>query len=176
MRATVAILNRVVTLLQAAQWTPDGGVPEAAFGEVAKFDSTDLAAAFRTLLMSGQRVAVVVYAGGQWEDASSQTQVVARRTLDVSVLVSDRVHGDRQAAIFGSGTTPGALALKDLAVTTLTGRLLDNPDGVNCQPDTEDLLTIESTEKQQPGRVAALVEFFVVGGITRSTPSSGPIS
>lgn len=176
MRPTVDILDRMVDLLEAAQWTPTGGQAEPAFGEVRRYSSTDLADAFKTMLMSQQRVALVIYSGGQWEDAGSPRQVVSRRTLDVSVLVSDRVHGSHEQAVFGGPSNPGALALKDIAADTLTGRLLPNPNGVDCLPTTEDLITIEETSKQQPGRVAALVEFFVAGGYLRADPSVGPIA
>lgn len=159
MRTTTEIMDALVAKLQAVQWTPGSGPAEPAFQEVKRFDSTELVAAFTELLVTRQRVALVVYMGDRFGDAGSgPDQVCARRTTEVSLILSDRVVGKRQDAIYGTATNPGALPLKDLVRAAVAGRLLAEPGAVLCAPVNAEILTVENLKERQPGRAACLLE------------------
>lgn len=171
MRATADIITALVAAMNTAQWTPEGGDPEPAFAVVKPFDSTDLPAAFAELLVTEQRVALIVYTGDDFEDANSGPgQVEVRRAAQISILVSDRVLGKRQEAIFGSATHPGALRLKDIALAAVAGPLCAQPEAVDCRPVHAEPLILEDLKKKQPGRVAYLVDLECSDQVAESFP------
>lgn len=177
MRDSVAILNRFKELLTPLTWTPSGGEPQPAFQRVELFGSSDLVEAFKELLLSQERIALVVYMGSDYETKkSSAEQTTTSRKLSVMVIVSDRVMGSAQKARFGSDVepkNPGCLTLKDLIVEPLTGRILGNPDGVESSPINDDLIEVEDLKSKQPGRVGCVIEFEIKGGqIVKTTPPS----
>ncbi len=163
MRTTTEIIDALVAKLQALQWTPGSGPAEPAFQAVKRFDSTDLAAAFAELLVSQQRVALVVHTGDRFDDAGTGAgQVAVRRVTEVSLVLSDRVLGKRQAAIWGTATNPGCLPLKDLALTAVGGPLIAAPGAVDCVPVHAERLTVEDLKSKQPGREACLLDLECV--------------
>lgn len=161
---TVTILEAIKARLLDAKWTPEGGVEEAAFGEVHLFDGTDLVEAFTELIISKARVALVIYTGGRFEASGAGGSAGYRRMPVVSVVVSDRVLGRKRESIFGGPTNPGAIRLMELAAAALTGRLINDPP-CDCRPVSDDLLVLEDLRTKQPGRHAALLELSLSGGL-----------
>ncbi len=178
MRTTTDIVTALIAALQALTWTPTGGSPEPAFGRVARFDSTDLEAAFAELLLSEQRVALVIYLGDRYEPDIRGT-VAVRRVVDLAVLVSDRRIGKRQEAVYGTATNPGVLGLKDLVYPAVTGRLIPNPDGVDLEPTSAELIELQDRQtktRNQPGRAVAVIEIVARGGGSVIAPRQlGPV-
>ncbi len=179
LRTTSEVVAAIEAALQAAQWTPPGGSAQSAFETVRRFDSTELVRAFEEILVAQKsRVAFVVAGGERWDDDSSTvSRLRARRRFDVSVLVSDRVLGNRSESIYGNATHPGAASLKDLALVQVTGRLLGAPSPCHAIPGEADLLFVERLEdsgKTLPGRVAYLIDFTVVGGYLTAELGNGP--
>jgi len=160
MRATQEILDELVARLQAVTWTPAGGSAEPAFQVVKLYDLTDIEAAFQELLVTKQRVCLVIYAGTRYPDAGEGPgQVARRRVTEVTLLLSDRVHGGRQAAMFGGDNNPGAVKLLDRVIQELPGPLFDEVAGaVDCAPVNASVLDIEDLKKTHPGRVAAQLD------------------
>lgn len=175
MKGTSQILDEIVTRLQALTWTPDGGDPEDAFGLVSRFAVTDLEEAFADLLTTEQRVALVVCTGRDWQIMEEGPKTSMRRTTQVSVVVSDRILGDEQAAWSGSATTPGAWGLADLVPGAICGRLLDAPQAVDLLPVGEQDVSIDrEVETNLPGRAAVIIEFQAIGGWLHNTTAPGP--
>lgn len=169
MKTTVQTIDAMVAALEAATWTPSGGAAEPAFGRVARFDATDKESALSTLLMAESRVAVVVYAGESWDplDTEETALLVLRRSQNVLVMVTDRSLRARTVAAFGDGArNPGALALKDVAVQALAGRLLANPNGVNVRPISArvELVADQRDNPNYPDRVFCTIECLATGG------------
>lgn len=159
MRTSTEIMAALEAKLTALQWTPPSGPAEPAFQEVRRFDSTALVEAFGELIVSRQRVALIVYAGERWDDAGSGPgQVAVHRVTQFSVLVSDRFQGKRQTAAWGAGNHPGAIPLKDSVLAALAGPLLPDPEGVDCLPISSDLLDLEDLKNKQPGRVVCVLD------------------
>lgn len=163
MTSTSAILDRLVTLASAIEW-PSAGTP--AFNKVAKFDSADRTLAYGTILLNEARTCVVVINGIRWESEIISRSVVCDRLVDVTVMVSECVLGNRQQALFGkAGTNPGALYLAELVVNNLTGPLLgDDTNDVAIMPKQESIIDLEAEEAGISGRVAVLVDFTLRGG------------
>lgn len=173
------VATAILAALSAAQWTPEGGSAEAAFEAVKRFDSSELIRAFEEILVAQKsRVAFVVMSGESWEeDFATVSRLSARRTLDVTILVSDRVLADRSAAIFGNATHPGCDKLKDLVLEKLCGRLIANPNACDVRPQSAEILFVERLEdtgKSLPGRAAYLIELEVQGGSLSATLGNGP--
>ena len=168
-----AIADAMVEALRAATWREDN-----AFEVVARFDSTEIERAFSELLVAHRnRVAFVVVSGESWDTEQVGSLRHARRTTRMTLLVSDRVLGNRGAAIFGGPSNPGCLALKDAAMAAVCGPLIANPAGCDVQPVSADLLFVERVEdsgSKLPGRAACLVELLAYGGMLHFSRSKGP--
>jgi hypothetical protein len=179
MRDTNSILNKFVELLTALTWTPEGGEAQPAFGEVKRFDEKDMATAFTQLYLSEARIALVIYGGEHFAtEKGGVGELTIKRTLDVYVVVSDRVLGDHQQALYGSDENPGCMKLKDLAVPALAGRILPNPDGIESIPLNADMMTINAPEEKKPklpGRKACYIDFEIRGGVITVTTGPGPV-
>ncbi len=161
---TLQILNAIKGRLEEVQWTPPGGSPESAFGEVRLFDSTELVEAFAQLILSKSRVALVIYTGGRWSPMGAMGSVGVRRIADVTVVCSDRVLGNKTEALFGSQSNPGAIALMELAAVALNARLISDPP-CDSRPTGDDMLSLKDARTTQPGRFAALLELEITGGL-----------
>lgn len=178
MKTTAQILDEIVTRLQALTWTPAGGDPEdaeAAFGLVSRFSVTDLEQAFANLLTAEPRVALVVCTGRDWQVMEEGPKTSMRRTTQVSVVVSDRILGNEQAAWSGEATTPGAWGLADLVPGAICGRLLAAPQAVDLLPVGEQDVSIDrEVETNLPGRAAVILEFQAIGGWLHTATAPGP--
>jgi hypothetical protein len=173
-RSTPELLAALEARLTAALWQPPGGGPaEPAFEQVARYDLNDLESAFRDLLASKRRVAFVIATGETFAAAQGRLALYTRR-LTVSVLLSDRVHGRRLEALYGSATTPGAEGLKELALAALTGQLFPPPAGVLCRPLAAAPLQIEDQSRALPGRAALELQLELTGGLLAAELAAAP--
>ena len=170
-RSVTEILNALKSALESAKWTPEGGSPMPAFQKVKLFDLAQLADAFSELLMSEQRVCLLVPDAEKFESAlQGSTRLLIKRTLPVALLISDRVMGDRQAALHGAagtGSLPavaGAFPLQEIALAAVTGQLLPNPRGVVCRPVTATVLDVSDAKKKMPGRACVELDVDCAGG------------
>jgi hypothetical protein len=168
-----AIANAIKTQLTAIQ-LPDKSGP--LFQRVELFDSENLLEAFQLLLISEQRLALIVPLDAHWETESSQRKLLTRRSLPVDILVSDRVLGNRTAALYGDDNNLGAFALAALAVPSVSGQLLPNPSGVVSYPVNESVLIVKNKADKQnlPGRAAIAIELECKGGWLEAPLGAGP--
>ncbi|MCX8090595.1 MAG: hypothetical protein N3I86_06605 [Verrucomicrobiae bacterium] len=174
-RSTPEILEALKARLTAATWQPPGGGPaEQAFEQVALYDLTDLESAFRDLLASKRRVAFLVPTGETFAEAARGRMALYTRRLTVSLLISDRVHGKRLEALYGSATTPGAEGLKELALTVVCGQLFEPPAGVLCKPLAAVPLQIEDNTRALPGRAAIELQLELTGGVVSAPVLPAP--
>lgn len=162
-RSAAEISAAIVAGLKSAQWADAPGEAAEAFNEVEAYDSLDLPRALSELVVAKGRVALVVTGDERWEtqirDNPEMAPVMRRRTT-VTVLVSDRVIGNRVAAIWGDETHPGCRLLADIAVGCTVGPLFAEA------PLAEALVTSVaradvSERETTPGRTAMAVEFEV---------------
>jgi len=131
--------------------------------------------AFQVLLLSQQTIAIVVPLASHWQEELSQRKVLCRRVQPVAVLISDRVLGNRTAALFGSASNTGAFNLSALAVPAITGQLLPNPSGVICVPTGESSLVLKQADKTNlPGRAVVALEVDCKGGWIEAALNTGP--
>ena len=171
--AIAAALQAQLKLVQAPGL--NGGPAAAAFQRVELFDSENLVAAFMTLLISEQCIAIVVPLAAHWENECSQRKVLSRRVQPVAILISDRVLGTRTQALYGSASNQGAYNLSALAVPFVTGQLIANPAGVIAVPTSESVLVLKSQEREDlPGRAAVALEIDCKGGWIEAPLSAGP--
>jgi hypothetical protein len=176
MRSAVEIVDAVVTRLQTAQWKPTDGPLEGAFQRVERFDVSNLGEGLEALILNQDRFALVIWVGEDFEQAVVRgNQPVSQRQTRLIVMVSDRVIGDRRAAVFGSNTHPGALKLRELALAAVCGYLIENPNGVYAHPVMSEPVFVESERGNLPGRSCVSMEFKCDGGWLFGERGPGPI-
>lgn len=162
---TSAIVKALQTIIMALQLPADpfgGGV---AFGRVELFDSENLVEAFQYLMITDQRVCVIVALDERHEVECQAMKMIVRRHLPVALLISDRVIGNRKQALWGDGVkTPGAFGLAELVLPAVTGQLLANPSGVVSEPTSTSVMTLKDAEKKLPNRVTVALELNCRGG------------
>lgn len=169
-RSVPEILAALKTQIEGLQW--DGA---AAFGSVKLFDVASLETAFKELLESQQRVCFLVPDDEVFETKLRGRYLMLTRRLPVALLISDRVLGNRQKALYGDGTTtPGSFALAELILAAVTGQLLDNPAGVVCVPKTSAVLQLENSTTKLPGRSCVELDLECTGGTLETALSIGP--
>lgn len=181
-RTTSEIVKAIQAICAGLVWTGTEGAPPA-FDNVQLFDSEDLPEAFKFLLMVEQRVCLIVPLDEEHTEEFSGLKYLWRRKLPVIVLCSDRILGDRKAALFGiaadepdgGAPNPGAFGLAEMVLPAVSGLLLPNPNGVICSPKTTSVLTVKDMEKDLPGRVAVGIEFECRGGWLETTLPRGPV-
>jgi hypothetical protein len=170
--SAAAIAAALQAQLRLVQLPNAGG---AAFQRVELFDSESLTEAFQVLMVSEQRIAIVVPLTAHWEAECSQRKLLTRRSQPVAILISDRVLGTRTAALYGGPNNPGAFALAALAMPFVTGQLINNPGGVIARPASESTLILKAADKQNmPGRAAVALEIQCQGGWIEAALNDGP--
>jgi len=176
MRGTGEIVEEIVTRMRALMLPAvDGQDPAPAFGRVELFDSENLVEAFRFLLLTEQRVCLVIPLMEGFEPEFQQLKLVVKRTRPVAVLVSDQVMGDRQSALWGNLDTPGAYGLLEAALPELTGLLLGAPNKVSAVPRHATAMTVKDTENDLPGRLAVVLEVECRGGRMEARLGDGAV-
>jgi hypothetical protein len=142
-------LNDLVTALTALQLpSPFTG---AAFEKVQIFDLQDLLAAMQELYAYGNRIALIGLDAIEHQCTVSGRSLKIDRSLSVTVLIADRRFNDRQKAMMGDNTTPGALYLQKLVVDAVAGEL---SGGWVAQPGTGRLVLLQDEKrKDETGRI-----------------------
>jgi len=103
-------------------------------------------------------------------------KLIVRRRLPVVLLISDRVMGDRKAALWGNNLTPGAMGLAELVLPAVTGQLIANPAGVVSEPQNTSVMTLKDTDKKElPNRIVVAMELQCRGGRLEATLDPAPV-
>lgn len=97
-RPTSEIVNAIVAVVTALKLA-DTVTP--AFNRIELFDSEDLVAAFQFLLITEQRVCVVVPLTEEFDNVFSGLKLTVKRRLPLAILCSDKVLGSRKEALWG---------------------------------------------------------------------------
>lgn len=133
-----------------------------AFQKVAMFDMSNLLVALQELVTYTSRVCLIVHDTEQFENEKKGTQLHVRQRRNITLLIADRHFANRQKAMFGDGTTPGVLALKDAVLNNVLGLLAP---GIYCQPIHGEQMVLEQKVRDQlQGRVAFTLGLELVGG------------
>jgi hypothetical protein len=103
-----------------------GYILDDAFDRVELFDSEDLTGAFQFLLITEQRVCVIVPLEAKFEQVfpergAASRKLTSKREVPVVLLCSDRVLGDRKAALYGSDTERGSLCAGGIGAAGVRG-------------------------------------------------------
>lgn len=169
--STALIATTLQKQLQQVQLPAAGG---AAFSRVELFDVENLVAAFQTLLISEQRIAIIVPTAATWETSCSQQKILTRRVQPMTVLISDRILGDRTSALYGNSKNQGALNLAALAMPWIVGQLVPIPNGCISVPKSETVITLKDTARADlPGRACVAIELDCKGGYIEARTAAG---
>jgi hypothetical protein len=172
----VEIATAVQTQLQAlvledVDDPKNPGNPLKAFERVEIFDVMNLNEAFRRMIISEQRVCVIVIMAQEFETEIDEQKIVITRKQPISILISDQRIGDATKGLLGDPedvTIPGAIKLAKAATPAVIGKLLPAADGkskVISTPTNSDTLYLRDDEqKNLPGRSAVLLEINCIGG------------
>jgi hypothetical protein len=152
----------------------------AAFERIERFDVESMTEAFKLLLVSERRVCLIVVLDEAFEPMAESGKLVITREQPISLLISDRVLGDRVQALWGDPdkvSFPGAFALAELALPAVTGQLLvgnNGKDGAICEPVTLSPLFLQDQDRKDlPGRGAVMLELRVTGGTLQARTGPG---
>ena len=174
LRATKDALDAIVTTLRGLKWDPAGPAPPVdAFERVELFDDLDLAEAFKRLLITQSRIALVIYSDEPFTTEKNGRQLIIHRQHRLWIVFTDRVVGKRMDALLGGGSNPGLTVLRDLILPAIVGLTLSTPQKMYCTPLDESLLRV--TDKTSPGRLAYLLEVQLDGGYLIADTGRSPI-
>lgn len=184
-RSTAEIVKAIVALVKGIVRPGQDDLAVKAFDSVVLFDSEDLVSAFKFLVVTEQRVAVVVPLQEDFTEVlpgqgNAGLKYQWTRAFPVLVICSDRVLGNREEALWGSddGSEMGAVNLAELVLPAVAGQLLPNAvalSGVVASPRSSSVLVVKDTEQDLPGRVAVGLEFECRGGTLESRLEKGPV-
>jgi hypothetical protein len=159
---------------------PSTGNPLPAFERIELFDVESLTDAFRLLIISEQRVCIILMLDEQLTTEIQEQKVVTTRMQPVALLISDRRLGDRVKALWGDpadNTIPGAFALEELVLPAVTGQILNSADGkakVISIPAAINSIFLKDEDKQElPGRAAVMLELHCNGGTLQARIGPG---
>ena len=150
------------------------GVPwqgAAAFDKVNIFDLQDLSKAMEELFLYANRIALIGLDAVDHANEVTGRRLRTERTLAVTIVVADRRFSDRQKAMMGDASTPGALFLEKLLVDALAGEL---PGGAVVQPGAGRLVLLEHAQRDAgTGRIIFAQDFDVAIDFDAVTMSRG---
>lgn len=157
--ALAQLVTAVTALkLPAAYDAGDPPVPVAAFSKVKIFDLQDLAKAMEELFLYDNRIALIGLDAVNHDHTISGRTLTVDRTLSVTIIMADRRYSDRQKAMVGDSTTPGALLLQKVLVDGIAGEL--PLAGVVCAPGAGRLVALENEKrKDETGRILFAQDF-----------------
>lgn len=153
-------LNELLTAVTALRLPAavDPATP-LAFEKVKIFDLGDLLVAMEELFIYGNRIALIGLSVIEHDTTIAGRDLRLSRALSVSIIISDRRFSDRQKAMMGDATTPGALLLQTLLVDALAGEL---PCGAVVEPGAGRLVLVENEKRKDlTGRLSLAQDFTV---------------
>lgn len=175
----LAIQLRALTLDVPDPNNPGQNLP--AFQNLQIFDFMSLTEAFRYLIISEQRVAVVIFTGMHFEEKLTSSMLFSKCIEKVSILVSDRRLGDRIKALQGDpndNTVPGAWALAKLTCAAVTGQLITGSEGLSnvvSRPAGMVEVFLKDDDRQElPGRSAIALDLQIDNGNLQADLGPGP--
>jgi hypothetical protein len=185
-RATGDVLAALVAAVGAitlpnGQWGSALPILSKAFDRVEVFDSEQLVEAFRYLLVTEQKVCVIVPMDERFSVFVEKRKLIVNRELPIALLISDRVLGSRKTALLGDVNTPGALNLVELVLPAVTGMLLPNTvgppalSGVILEPSSSSVMSVKDMESDLPSRVCVGLELHARGGYLQADMPLGPV-
>ena len=166
-----------LTLIGSGAVTAGVFLQGPAFQRIEQFDSESLVDAFQLLTLSEKRLCLIVALDEQFARDPRNNVMLITRTLPVTLLISDRVLGDRTTALYGDNTTPGAQGLMELVLPAVTGLILPPPWGVTCEPVNSSVLIVKNQKEKQnlPGRAAVALELHCSGGNLQAAIGPVPV-
>ena len=131
----------------------------ACFNKVKIFDLQDLMKAMEELFAYGNRIALIGLDAINYSNTVQGRTLIVEQSLSITVIIADRRFSDRQKALMGDSTTPGALLLQNVVVNGLAGEL---DSGAVCRPNTGRLTALELERRAaETGRIIFAQDFDV---------------
>ena len=176
---TRTLLDALRARLAALTWNG-----EPAFASINLYDLRDIAAALRELVVSQDRICLVVYEGETFATQRQGRNLHIKQVVKVTLFMSDQNLGDRQAAFYGADGTPGVIALKDLIVglaplsngtvqPAVLGLLL--PNSVVTPVGSEPFVLSDSTREELAGRGAWATQLEITSGMLSVDTGLAPV-
>ena len=135
---------------------------DKAFESVEMFDMSNLLAALQELFKFGDRICLIVHDQEQFTNARAGRELRCRQSRDVVLMIGDRHIANRQKALFGDETTPGAFSLKDTVLNSVVGLL---EAGIYCEPLRGEQMVLEKKVREElQGRVVFSLTLRLHGG------------
>lgn len=166
-RSIWEIAQQVARWLRAVKWDRGDSGSELAFDRVEVFSALDFEKAIERLLLTEDRIALVIPTGSTWETSTPTNPTFGitpecRRTVKVTMIVSDRVVGDRIGAAEGTDDNPGCYALGELTRSGASGLLFTEAPQVVAVPVSDEMFAVQRDGEDVPGREACAIELSCV--------------
>lgn len=145
-----------------------------AFEQVKIYDLLDLKKALEELLVTKNRVCLLIPGGEEWDRNIHGAQLICHQTRQVTLLMADRNYTDRLKAMLGDLQTPGVFTLSAHVLPAVCGRLADRSFVV--EPDNGELFALEGDDRaNNPGRICWRQELAIKGGTMQFNLGQPPI-
>lgn len=164
LHSTNTLLAALKTRLEALQWTPGGGSPEALFQKVEYFSEPDLIKALAEIRVARNRVCLVVPDDNDYANEVSGSTMTTGVERGVFLVIADRDHAAGKDALIGDARRPGVLLMEAKVIEDITGVNL-GIRGVRVKPLAGRQVEIApDDEKQIPGRKVRVIELVIEAG------------
>jgi hypothetical protein len=175
-RATKTILDALVERLRTVKLSDEEDAP--AFERVELFDLADWRDAMRRLQLNQQRLALVIWAGDEYENNRETTVLMTQRTQLFEIFLSEKRLDRPVAALTGDDRSPGVLGLKDSVVKALTGVLIEGDDDNETIYVTPTNLArgivSDDDKKENPGRQVLVLSVSAAGEYLQNAVGESP--
>ncbi len=165
---TVAILECLKKALLAIQ-VGDTGSEVPLFDSVEIYPNKGLAAALRDLVITKQRVCLVVPLGQRYTHKETGVgSILAKRYLEVDLLIADRAVAKAGIqALTGGPHNLGVLEMSDAVIDGISGKEMSAYGGV-IPADGAQLEIANKDALEMPGRIAWAQSIMIPSGTVRA--------
>jgi len=165
---TMRLLESLKKALEGLQ-IGDAGSEEALFSSVAIYPNKGLAAALRDLVLTKDRVCLIVPLGYKYtHNETGAGTILAKRYLEVDLLIADRaIAKGGIEALTGGPRNIGIMEMSDATVDGISGKAMSAYGGV-IPSDGAQLEIANKDAQDMPGRIAWVQSLLIPGGTVRA--------
>lgn len=166
---TSTLLAALKARLEALQWTPDGGDPEALFQQVKYYAEPDLVKALAEIRVIQNRCCLIVPDANEYRNDQQGRSMITGVERTVFLVLTDRDYAQAQDALLGDASRPGVIVMEETVVDDVTGVNL-GLRGVRVKPERGESVFIGGDDaKKIPGRRVRTLELAIEAGETITT-------
>ena len=174
---TVPLLEAVKAQMEAMTIADEN--PEKLLEEVVLFHTPEMGSAIKRLVISKNRIGLIVPSGDDFVSQGSADYVQTTATHEFEIILADRVWSTikNTGALFGDANNVGVVPMKDRVIEKLFGASLEIP-GVVLTPIAGSFVTVKDDKdpkhKDTPGRESYMSTWSTwAGEQSASTGSDG---